>query len=482
MVLRPLEHQCYAHKDQMVSYKQLEIARGFLVHLSMTFEVLTPYLKGFHLTLASHLPNRDEEGWKLAHKDWMAVLNNKFQDGEISEDEYRAYTQSGATDFRNPPKMIRALPHLLQDLYALQSFFALPHPPEINVRRQDIKIILYGFGDASGSGFGRSVLEPNGLACTIGVWGSDGQDASSNFREFDNIVSTVEEQAQRGNLSGGQFFLFTDNSTVESALHKGNTPSKRLFSLIVKLRKIQLCHDCEILVSHVSGKRMIAQGTDGISRGSLKEGVSLGQSMLSFIPLHLSATERSPSLQEWMLKWMAVEAVFLTPSEWFNRGHGLVDGKKDHQGFWRYNYTPGTFVWAPPPAAADVALEEMRKAVLKRQDSSHVFVCPRLLTCQWRKQLYKAADIVVHLPAGQDGWPSLMYEPLTIGFIFPFIDFDPWQLQSTPKLRSLGRTLPRLLEDESVASGPVLHKFFTRFRTIRCLSPNMVRKLLYFES
>ena len=44
-------------------YKRLERTRGFLCHLAMVYDVIFPYLKGFHLVLASHLPNRDEEGW-----------------------------------------------------------------------------------------------------------------------------------------------------------------------------------------------------------------------------------------------------------------------------------------------------------------------------------------------------------------------------------------------------------------------------------
>jgi hypothetical protein len=48
-----------------VDYKQLEITLGFLVHLSVTFEMLSHHLKGFHLALASHLPKRHDEDWKI---------------------------------------------------------------------------------------------------------------------------------------------------------------------------------------------------------------------------------------------------------------------------------------------------------------------------------------------------------------------------------------------------------------------------------
>jgi hypothetical protein len=45
-----------------LDFKELEVARGFLVHLSMTFDMLTHHIKGFHLALASYLPKRTGDG------------------------------------------------------------------------------------------------------------------------------------------------------------------------------------------------------------------------------------------------------------------------------------------------------------------------------------------------------------------------------------------------------------------------------------
>jgi hypothetical protein len=137
------------------------------------------------------------------------------------------------------------------------------------------------------------------------------------------------------------------------------------------------------MVSHIAGDRMRAQGTDGVSRGQLKEGVSAGKSMLSFIPLHLNAIERSPAVEPWLRSWLGEDAEVLSPEGWFERGHDLLGGKYDAKGFWRHATKKGTFIWNPPPAAASVAIEELRKARIKRQDSMHVFVCPRLMKPEW---------------------------------------------------------------------------------------------------
>ena len=48
----------------LIDYKFLEKIRFFFCHLAMTYPILFPYLKGFHLTLCTHLSGRDKEGWK----------------------------------------------------------------------------------------------------------------------------------------------------------------------------------------------------------------------------------------------------------------------------------------------------------------------------------------------------------------------------------------------------------------------------------
>jgi hypothetical protein len=59
-------------------YKETEQATGFLCHLSMTYEELAPYLKGFYLALHHHLPRRDTEGWKTNEKQWDVYVYEKF--------------------------------------------------------------------------------------------------------------------------------------------------------------------------------------------------------------------------------------------------------------------------------------------------------------------------------------------------------------------------------------------------------------------
>ena len=53
----------------------------------MVYETIFPYLKGFHLTLAQHLPKRDEDGWKLADLEWIGHVENKVENGTYSREE-----------------------------------------------------------------------------------------------------------------------------------------------------------------------------------------------------------------------------------------------------------------------------------------------------------------------------------------------------------------------------------------------------------
>ncbi len=59
--------------------------------------------------------------------------------------------------------------------------------------------------------------------------------------------------------------MFTNYSTTEAAYWKGTSKSRKLFDLVLRLKKLEVEHDIILHVIHVSGKRMIAQGTDGLS-------------------------------------------------------------------------------------------------------------------------------------------------------------------------------------------------------------------------
>ena len=180
----------------------------------------------------------------------------------------------------------------------------------------------------------------------------------------------MEEEAKEEHLKDGELWIFTDNSTAESCFFKGGSTSKTLHELVLRLRKAEMSYGFTLHLVHVAGTRMIAQGTDGLSRGSFLEGVARGEHMLSFVDLAHNAIERYPALLTFVQSWVEPvlgKAKTLTVEEWFQEGHGIIGGEKDHNGVWMPKHAPNgkAYIWTPPPGIADVALEEAMKAIHK---------------------------------------------------------------------------------------------------------------------
>ena len=180
-----------------------------------------------------------------------------------------------------------------------------------------------------------------GLVFRLGVWTAQEEAESSNFKEFENLVATTEAEVASGRMQRCEFFLFTDNSTAASCFHRGSSKSKKLHDLVLRLRVLEMEHGLLIHLIHVSGSRMIDQGTDGCSRGFLMEGVMAGTDMLSFVDLGKSAIQRHPRLLNWIHDWTGRSDLKpLTPEGWFKEGHGISGGTPDRNGVWMPTHVP----------------------------------------------------------------------------------------------------------------------------------------------
>ena len=62
-----------------INRKELERQTGFFNHLTMTFDDMNPFLKGFYLALNSWRPKRDKDDWKMSENvlwpNWNTVLS-----------------------------------------------------------------------------------------------------------------------------------------------------------------------------------------------------------------------------------------------------------------------------------------------------------------------------------------------------------------------------------------------------------------------
>ena len=464
-------------RPQMI-LKDLERKTGFLVHLAMAFPAMMPFLRGLYLTMNSWRKLRDGQGWKLTKRAFEAFMQEARRSGEHLNDDCVMEDSESP-----PPVFVRAVPRLFSQLKALEKMFESDEPGLRLVRGTDIMQAMYIFGDASGSGFGSSWNEDvQRVGYRFGVWGEDNSDKSSNFRELRNLVETLEALGREGKLNGKEIFIFTDNMVSESIAAAGSSTSELLYDLVVRLVAcLGMRFRCSVQFIHVAGTRMIKQGSDGLSRGDLYEGVMSGKPMLYYIPLADSALDRAPRLLPWIQSWFAgfgSDLEVLDKEGWFERGHDIVGGTVNSDGVWLPRYQAGTFVWAPPPAAARIVAEELRQARQKRQQSAHVFVVPRLMWVEWRKHLFKSADLMFDLPVGSDVWPAEMHETLIFAVYFPYLSRYPWELRKSPLLVDVDRRVRLLLKEDISLAGNFLSQFCDLTRWMGSMPLRELRRVL----
>ena len=465
--------------DQTLSREPMMSGRGFLVHLSRTYPGIVPFLKGVHHTLESWRRGRKADGWKFSRDEWRNFL------GEVSEvkSEFKQVMKDYlAGGEKEAPTRVRAVNRLERDLVSILKIMKSKQPPLRLIRGLSLAYVLYGFGDASGAGFGSSWTSKGGTNYRFGVWGKDVAGTSSNYKELANLVHTLHTMCNEEDLSGTEVYLFTDNSTAEAAFHKGSSTSEKLHELVTNLREMEMEFGVKFILCHVAGERMIHQGTDGLSRGNLLEGVMKGEEMINFIPLHLAPLERCVGLESWIRSWATdggdAALEILEPENWFLRGHDLNGGTLKDGRHWP-KYKSGTYLWQPPPAVADIACEEIRKARSKRTDSTHIFICPRLLTPYWRKHLHRSADLVLVIPAGSTYWTRDMFEPLILALFLPFLPHRPWQFRRSPAILELEDRLQRMWRLGDYSQGPILRKLRQQARSMVHLPERVVFEMLH---
>ena len=87
---------------------------------------------------------------------------------------------------------------------------------------------------------------------------------------------------------------------AENAFYKGSSSSKTLFGLVLRLRKVALEREIILQIMYVSRKIIIASGVDALSSGDTTKGLMQGNSMLTYLPFHLGADQRSDTLVPWI--------------------------------------------------------------------------------------------------------------------------------------------------------------------------------------
>ena len=152
-------------------------------------------------------------------------------------------------------------------------------------------VVWYGFGDASGAGFGSAIVGKKETTYQVEEWNYRVQELSSNYKEFKNLLEAVCDLCTKETMSGVQLFLFTDNTMVEGCFYNGTSTSQTLFNLVLDLQTLEVIHSLHLFVIHIDGTQMIECGVDGMLQGDLDKGLLRGNSPLNFVSLHLSALD-----------------------------------------------------------------------------------------------------------------------------------------------------------------------------------------------
>ena len=191
---------------------------------------------------------------------------------------------------------------------------------------------------------------------------------------------------------------------------------------------------------------------------------------------------RSPTLLEWICNWTGRNKLIpLTELEWFSKGQGLqgriwknCDGKRFLKAV-----NNATYLLAPPPCIADIALEILQKSIHNRTHNSHVFVCPKLMTPWWRKILLQTCDFSLYVDVGPEYWKIDMHESLLIGVYLPLLPCFLWSLRRSISVLALERKLRQVSKTQARSQGSVLCQFLSFARRLSSMPEGLVRSVLH---
>ena len=77
------------------------------------------------------------------------------------------------------------------------------------------------------------------------------EEESSNYKELKNLVDTIGEEAKADQLRDCKLFIFTDNSTAEGCVYRGNSKSVHLHVLALELWTLEMNYGMTVHVVHL---------------------------------------------------------------------------------------------------------------------------------------------------------------------------------------------------------------------------------------
>jgi hypothetical protein len=165
----------------------------------------------------------------------------------------------------------------------------------------------------------------------------------------------------------------------------------------------------------------------------------------------------------------------------FSRGQGIARYFISKENVRVPSNKARTFLWAPAPAVASVAIEKLQRARHTNEKILFTSLLVPGLTNRWQKFVLKEADFVFEVPAGTAGiWErDTMHEPLLIAVCLPFLEHSPLKIGGTPRILALGRQLRGVWKDSAGDPRLILRKLFNIPRRLSGVLAELVRRVLY---
>ena len=215
--------------------------------------------------------------------------------------------------------------------------------------------------------------------------------------------------------------LPSDNLVSESILTKGTSSSPKLQQLLREIALEQQLQQCDLIPMHVAGKRLIYQGTDGLSRGQKNAGSLSGDvvDVRGYNPLAAAPAPVPGPLKRWVTARHGDLAELWQPRQWTA---DYIRGKAT--------------LWMPPPLLAREAIRRfLRHRMVAPSTTTAVFLLPRRYTAPWRRLLRHFRTSSIPAGAGEH-WQLAEHEPLIVAYCPPWV---PTQ-ESTTKRGSTTRS------------------------------------------
>jgi hypothetical protein len=270
--------------------------------------------------------------------------------------------------------------------------------------------IVPTFGDGSGTGTGGTIQLPGqDLMLWMGQWSPFVFHQTSNWKELKTLCLTLQALTElpENPVTGATVFYFTDNLVTYYICASGSSSSPGLQRLVEDIRHLEIILRCQLQCIHIPGKAMIAQGTDGLSRGiwfsQLHSGVNqatLTASIFRPLPFQTHLEDRYSSLLGWE-PGQCIRSTWDRPVE----GVDLLHRR--------------TFHYPPPELARQTIVFFLEAWVESPLDTGSIFFVPRVLPACWHGLSKHVMELDL-VPASDIHPSPLLPIPVIVLVVLPF--------------------------------------------------------------